>query len=34
MTTALRILPNGEAAFVNGGATQALDILAQPVKPF
>jgi len=33
MTTALRILPNGEAAFVNGGATQALDIPTQSVKP-
>ena len=33
MTTTLRILPNGEAAFVNSGATQALDIRAQSVKP-
>jgi hypothetical protein len=33
MTTALRVLPNGEAAFVNGGATQTLDIRAQPAKP-
>jgi hypothetical protein len=30
MTTALKVLPNGEAAFVNGGATQTLDIRAQP----
>jgi hypothetical protein len=33
MTTALRVLPNGEADFVNGGATQTLDIRAQPAKP-
>jgi hypothetical protein len=33
MTTALRVLPNGEAALVNGGGTQTLDIRAQPAKP-
>jgi Tol biopolymer transport system component len=33
MTTALKILPKGEAAFVNSGAAQALDISAQSVKP-
>jgi hypothetical protein len=33
MTSALKILPNGEAAFVNSGAAQALDISTQSVKP-
>jgi hypothetical protein len=33
ITSALKILPNGEAAFVNSGAAQALDISTQSVKP-
>ena len=33
MTTSLRVLPNDEAAFVNSGATQVLDIRSQTVKP-
>jgi hypothetical protein len=33
MTTALRILPNGEAAFVNNGAVQTLDLSAHSVRP-
>jgi hypothetical protein len=33
MTTALKVLPDGRATFVNGGATQVLDIGTQSVKP-
>jgi Tol biopolymer transport system component len=32
-TTELRVLPNGEVSFENGGATQTLDIRSQSVKP-
>src|SRR5262249_48716278 len=33
MTKELRVLPNGNATFVNGGVPQALDVNAQTVKP-
>jgi hypothetical protein len=33
LTNELRILPNGKAAFVNGGMAYVLDINAQTAKP-
>ncbi|HEY2001097.1 MAG TPA: hypothetical protein VGG80_02205 [Acidobacteriaceae bacterium] len=33
MTKELKVLPNGNATFVNGGASQVLDVNAQTVKP-
>jgi hypothetical protein len=34
VTTDLRILPNGNATFENGGAAYVLDVSSETVKPF
>jgi hypothetical protein len=33
MTTALKVLPDGRATFVNGGVAYVLDVGTQTVKP-